>query len=200
MKSRKRARGPTNDSLDVNSRSSFRMSCIWCGVLHEPRSPLEFNPICLVCAPRRNTLRLLEMSGVFPLDHEVIERRVATVSPGNYALGYVIDEAFRVFYIGRSDSDVGNCLHAWVGTPTRFDRYAPASKAPWELRSGGVLPLGKPAFGRVGAGKDTGYTRFAYSYASSPAAAFAKQCRNYVDFGGRSDLDNECAPTRESGA
>jgi hypothetical protein len=156
--------------------------------------------MCSVCTQRRNTLKLLEMSGIFPLDHDAIDRRVAAVSPGNYALGFVIDEVFSVFFIGRSDSDVGSRLHAWVGMPTRFDRYAPANKAPWELRSGRELPLGKPAFGRVGAGEDTGYTRFAYSYASSPAAAFEKQCRNYVDFGGRRDLDNECTPTREPGA
>ncbi len=196
MKQRRRAPGPANDPSETVFRPIYLISCIRCHLLHEACSPLEFNPICPACTQRRNTLTLLGMTGTFPLDHDAIERRVAAVSPGNYALGYVIDEAFSVFYIGRSDSDVRSRLHAWVGMPARFDRYASAGKAPWELQPGRALPVGKPAFGRVGTGEDTGYTRFAYSYASSPAAAFARQCRNFVDFGGSRDLDNERAPTR----
>ncbi len=199
MTHRKRFRDSTNDPSGAIFPPIHLISCTWCHVLHEPSSPLEFNPVCPACSERRNTLGLLEMNGDFPLDHEAIDRRVASVAPGNYALGYVIDEAFSVFYIGRSDSDIGSCLHAWVGMPTRFDRYAPANRAAWELRSRAAVPLGQPAFGRVGVGEDTGYTRFAYSYASSPAAAFEKQCRNFVDFGGRRDLDNEFAPAGEPG-
>jgi hypothetical protein len=62
-----------------------------------------------------------------------------------------------VFYVGRSDSDVRQCLHEWVGT-----------------------------------------TRFAYSHAPSAAAAFEKECRNSDDFGGRGELDNEAAASKDA--
>ena len=41
-----------------------------------------------------------------------------------------------------------------------------------------------------------GYKRFKYSYATSPKAAFEEECRNYHDFGGKKELDNERHPRR----
>jgi hypothetical protein len=41
---------------------------------------------------------------------------------------------------------------------------------------------------------DSSYTRFAFSYARSAAAAFEEECRNYQDFGGSAGLDNESVP------
>jgi hypothetical protein len=51
-----------------------------------------------------------------------------------------------------------------------------------------------PALGAV-ANAETSYTRFAYSYAPSAEAAFERECRNYDDFGGSRELDNEARPT-----
>ena len=42
----------------------------------------------------------------------------------------------------------------------------------------------------------TKYKKFKYSYASSPKAAFEKECKNYHDFGGKAKLDNEIHPAR----
>ena len=45
------------------------------------------------------------------------------------------------------------------------------------------------------------YKKFKYSYASSPKAAFEKECENYHDFGESEKLDNSMHPDRpnESG-
>lgn len=40
------------------------------------------------------------------------------------------------------------------------------------------------------------YSHFKYSYASSPKAAFEKECENYHDFGGDENLVNEIHPRR----
>jgi hypothetical protein len=137
-------------------------------------------------------MRLLEMNGSYPLTDEGVDETVTRTAPGNYALGYMDGSTFMVFYIGRSDSDVRDRLHEWVGAPSR-DRYPPASKAAWASRRRFLMPLDAPALARVG-GVDGSYTRFAYSYAPSAEAAFERQCRNYDDFGGSGELDNERYP------
>ena len=167
------------------------VSCIWCERLHPGEHPLS---VCPACAARYSTMRSLEMSGSYPLNNEAIDEMLTRTSPGNYALGYMDDTTFVVFYVERSDSDVRQRLHDWVGAPSRYDRYAPASKAAWASRRSGLMPLGVPALGRVGLGIDSSYTRFAYSYASSAEAAFEKECRNYDDFGYSGGLDNEAPP------
>lgn len=43
------------------------------------------------------------------------------------------------------------------------------------------------------------YPQFKASYASSPKAAFEKECQNYHDFGGVEKLDNEIHPDRPEG-
>lgn len=43
------------------------------------------------------------------------------------------------------------------------------------------------------------YSQFKFSYATSPKAAFEKECRNYHDFGGSQSLDNEIHPQRPQG-
>jgi hypothetical protein len=141
----------------------------------------------------------LEMNGSYPLNDEAIDAMVSRTSPGNYALGYLDGTTFMVFYVGRSDSDVRRRLHEWVGTPSRYDKYAPSAKAAWGSRPRGYLPLDAPALDRVGLGVDSSYTRFAYSYARSPEAAFEKECRNYCDFGGSDGLDNEAQPVSTLG-
>lgn len=44
------------------------------------------------------------------------------------------------------------------------------------------------------------YKQFKYSYATSPKAAFEKECRNYHDFGENKKLDNEYHPDRPDGS
>jgi len=46
---------------------------------------------------------------------------------------------------------------------------------------------------------DSKYKKFKYSYATSPKAAFEKECHNYHDFGGKEELDNEIHPSRPAG-
>ena len=43
------------------------------------------------------------------------------------------------------------------------------------------------------------YKRFKFSYATSPKAAFEKECKNYHDFGGSQSLDNKIHPDRPAG-
>ena len=40
------------------------------------------------------------------------------------------------------------------------------------------------------------YTKFKFSYAASPKAAFEKECKNFHDFGGTEKLDNDIHPDR----
>jgi hypothetical protein len=185
----------TDDRSEIVQEASPLVSCFWCKRLHPGEHPLS---VCPACAARYLTMRSLEMSGSYPLSDEAIDEALTRTSPGNYALGYMDDTTFVVFYVGRSDSDVRHRLHEWVGAPSRYDRYAPASKATWASRRSGLMPLGAPALGRVGVDVDSSYTRFAYSYAPSAEAAFEKECRNYDDFAGSGELDNEAPPVRSS--
>jgi hypothetical protein len=136
----------------------------------------------------------LEMDGSYPLDDDAIDEVVRRTSAGNYALGYMDGGTFAVFYIGRSDSDVRRSLHEWVGTESRYARYAAPTRAAWGSRPRGHLPHGAPTLSHVGNDVESGYTRFAFSYARSADAAFEKECRNYHDFGGSHGLDNEGEP------
>ena len=166
-------------------------SCTWCERLHPAPRPLS---VCPGCAARYTSLRMLGMSGSFPLTDSAIDAQLTRTAPGNYALGYLEGHSFVVFYVGRSDADVRGRLHEWVDAPSPCERGAPAAQAPWATRRRGPMPLPAPARARVGVRVDSRYTRFAFSYAASAEAAFAKQCRNYADLGGRSELDNAAGP------
>jgi hypothetical protein len=163
--------------------------CFWCERLHHGKAPLS---VCPVCAARHSILRALEMSGSHPLSDAAIDAELTQTSPGNYALGYMDAGAFRVFYVGRSDSDVKQRLHEWVDMPSRYEDYASPAKASWVVTRRGRLPVEVPALGRVGSGESS-YTHFAYSYAGSSDEAYAKELRNYDAFvaGG---LDNPTEP------
>ena len=43
---------------------------------------------------------------------------------------------------------------------------------------------------------DSGHEMFKYSYATSPKAAFEKECKNFHDFGENGKLENEIHPDR----
>ena len=44
------------------------------------------------------------------------------------------------------------------------------------------------------------YKRFKFKYATSPKAAFDKECKNYHDFGGKEKLHNKNHPDRPDGS
>jgi len=143
-------------------------------------------------------MRTLETNSSHPLTHEAIDEVLTRKSPGNYTLGYLDGTTFVVFYVGRSDSDVGRSLHDWVGAPSRYDRYASACKAAWASCRGDLMPLDRPAAGPV-QNAETSYTHFAYSYARSAEQAYAEECRSYDAFGGSHALDNETQPVSAVG-
>ena len=173
------------------------VSCISCEKLHRAEHPLEFNPVCSTCAARCSIMRWLEMNGPYPLTDEALDEALSRTSPGNYALGYMDGDTFNVFYVGRSDSDVRQRLHEWVGMPSRYENYASPAKASWGLHRQRQLPVDAPALGRVG-NAETSYTHFAYSYARSAEEAYAKEWRTYDALGGSHGLDNETQPTSAS--
>jgi hypothetical protein len=166
------------------------VSCFWCERVHPGEHMLS---VCPACAAGFSTMRSLEMSGSFPLSDEAIDEMLMRTSPGNYALGYMDGDAFVVFYVGRSDCDLRQRLHDWVGMPSLYERYASPAKAPWGEHRRGPLPVGTPASARV-ENAESSYTHFAYSYARSADEAHAKEWRNYEAFGGIYGLDNESEP------
>jgi hypothetical protein len=191
-----------SESRDFTDRSSeivqevpLLVSCFWCERLHPGEHPLS---VCPACAARYSIMRSLEMSGSYPLSNEAIDEAMTQTSPGNYALGYMDGDTFSVFYVGRSDSDVRQRLHEWVGLPSRYENYASPAKASWGVHRRGQLPVDAPALGRVGNAENS-YTRFAYSYARSAEEAYAKEWRNYDAFGGSHGLDNETQPVSAAG-
>jgi hypothetical protein len=185
----------TGGRSEIVYGASPLVSCFWCDRLHPGEHPLS---VCLACAARYSTMRSLEMSGSYPLSDEAIDEALTQTSPGNYALGYMDGDIFNVFYVGRSDSDVRQRLHEWVGMPSRYEAYASLAKAPWGVQRRGQLPVDAPALGRVG-NAESSYTRFAYSYARSAEDAYAKEWRNYDTFGGSHGLDNETQPVSAAG-
>ena len=81
-------------------------------------------------------MAILMMDGPFCLNEATIDQKVSITLAGNYALGHKNDEGtFQVDYIGRSDSDVSDCLKCLVKKsrhPLFMSSYAPSSKAAFE--------------------------------------------------------------------
>lgn len=178
--------------ISTASRPALQLvRCFWCEFHHPGRHPLA---VCPACTARYASMRSPELSGSFPLSDKAIDDAVTRTSPGNYALGYMEDNTFHVFFVGRSDSNVRKRLHEWVGMPSRYERYASRAKASWGVHRRRAFPVNAPALAAVG-NAETSYTRFAFSYARSAEAAFEEECRNYDDFGGSGVLDNEAPPT-----
>lgn len=188
-------------AVKIVREASAQASCFWCEALHRAAHPLSVCPRC-VAGQRAKTfpLGLLGMEGPYPLTDAAIDEALLRTAPGNYALGYMEDAVFVVFYVGRSDADLRTRLHDWVGAPSRYERYAPSTRAPFGSRLRGFPPLDTPALDAVGMDVDSSYTRFAYSYTSSAHAAFTEECRNYHDFGASRGLDNERHPVPLQGS
>jgi len=187
---RSKGRDLAGGRSEIAQRASPLVSCFWCDRLHPGEHPLS---VCPGCATRSSMMRWLEMNGPYPLTDEAIDEALTRTSPGNYALGYMDGDTFSVFYVGRSDSDVRQRLHEWVGMPSRYEDYASPAKASWGVRRRGQPPVNAPALDRVG-NSESSYTRFAYSYARSTEEAYAKEWRDYDAFGGSHGLDNETQP------
>ena len=165
--------------------------CFWCERQHRGEHPLA---VCPECTARLATMRLVEMNRSYPLTAEAIDDALKRRSPGTYALGYMDGDAFSVFYVGRSDSDVRKGLCSWVDKPAAYGRFTSGTKSAWKmLRRGRPSMYSPPLDHAVNDGN--GYTRFAYSYAGSAEDAYAKEWRNYDSYGGRQELDNEVQPS-----
>jgi hypothetical protein len=113
------------EMLSVSARPATQEAarCFWCESLHRAEHALS---VCPACKARYTTMQALEMNGSYPLSDQAIDAALTRTltSAGNYALGYMDGDAFSVFYVGRSDSDLKRRLHEWVDTPSRYDAYA----------------------------------------------------------------------------
>lgn len=143
--------------------------------------------------PSDPTLQILEMSDLCSLSDATIDEAMTRTSPGNYALGYMDSGRFQVFYVGRSDSDLREHLHRWVGKPSLGAKGYATGRGVWETHLNRQHPFDKATLPRV-ANANSSYTHFAYCWAPSSEAAYAKQWRNFDAFGGERALDNSTQP------
>lgn len=175
------------------------VSCPRCGNLHAVRDASAHPaPVCEDCA--RGAAKQLPSSRFHALSDLAIAREVQRTAPGTYALGYLDGTDFVVFYVGRSDSDVGSRLLEWVGAPSSPRAQWLPARLPWQSRSGPQRTAGRRASRRdIGAELDTGYTHFAFDYARSPIEAFEHECRVYHGLGGPHGLDNRGHPESPAG-
>lgn len=74
------------------------------------------------------------LNGPYRLTDEEINRIITVVSPGTYILGRLgNDNVFYVSYVGRSDNDLNDRLHDWVGKYDMFKYgYFDSPKAAFE--------------------------------------------------------------------
>ena len=180
----------SGDQPDPAWDSGQLSSCFHCERKHLGQHPLS---VCPVCSANYATLRSLDMRGPYPLSDRAIDEVLMRTSPGNFALRFMDGDSFSVFFVGRSDYDVEECLHERVGMPSHSESFSSNAKASWAVHHRGPVPLDVPRNGCVG-NADSPYTHFAYSYSGSSIAAFAKECRNFEDFGGCWALDNQTEP------
>jgi hypothetical protein len=71
-----------------------------------------------------------ELEGPFQLSNYKINEVVTETSPGTYVLEYPSsDKTFIIKYVGRSDDDLNDRLHDWVGKYKSFKAaYFPSAK------------------------------------------------------------------------
>lgn len=75
----------------------------------------------------------LGMQGSYTLTEEKIDEVVTKISPGNYALGHVMEDKFYVEYVGRADTNLNTRLKDWIKKYSRFKfSYASSLKAAFE--------------------------------------------------------------------
>lgn len=89
------------------------------------------------------------LKGPYDLTEEGISNNITVTSPGAYALGKVKDDGvFYISYVGRSDTDVNNRLHSWVGKYSQFKfDYFDSPKAAFEKECNLYHDFGGPGGG-----------------------------------------------------
>ena len=60
------------------------------------------------------------LSGMLALTHDVIDAEVTQTSPGVYVLDATSSGPWTNYYVGRSDTDLNQRLHDWVGNYKYF--------------------------------------------------------------------------------
>lgn len=175
------------------------VSCVLCSTLHRPEDALALHHVCEPCGRRAQSDAACR-APFHELSAGSIASTVRETSPGNFALGYLDGARFSVFYVGRSDSDVGRRLQAWVGAPSHPRRQGAVARASGRARSGPMAWLGTRMLGRTPIGVDSAYTHFAFCYAPTSAAAFERECRDYHELGGSEGLDNARHPQPPQGS
>lgn len=77
------------------------------------------------------------LNGPYALTDETIDKTIANGSAGAYALGHSDGGTFYISYVGRSDTDVNDRLHNWVGKYNQFKfGYFGSAKAAFEKECG----------------------------------------------------------------
>jgi hypothetical protein len=119
------------------------------------------------------------MDGPFDLTRQEVERVVLEGRAGNFAVGHISSaKKFVVRSVGRGDTDVRNALLQQASGKTNG--------------KSGLL-------GRMFGGGEGSQPKFKFSYAADATAAYAKECRNFHDFGGSEKLRNSGHPKPPSG-
>jgi hypothetical protein len=74
------------------------------------------------------------LSGPFVLSDDIIDQEVHNQGPGAFLLDSATNaEVFKATFVGRSDIDVNNQLHVYVGVYKRFKFvYCPSPQAAFE--------------------------------------------------------------------
>lgn len=92
----------------------------------------------LQCEKRRPYLERNGLRGPFALTDCIIDRVVTDRSPGAFLLDDSDDGGdFSVAFVGRSDLDVNNQLHVYVGRYRRFKFvYCPSARAAFQKECG----------------------------------------------------------------
>jgi hypothetical protein len=73
------------------------------------------------------------LSALATLSNEKIDELVTQTKPGVYALDKTTSGAFKVSYVGRSDTDLNDRLKKWVGKYSYFEfQYATSPKDAFE--------------------------------------------------------------------
>jgi len=128
--------GEVVDHRRETVKDAVLVTCIWCRRLHPPEHPLEFHPVCPVCAGCY-PLGSVPGSGSHALTDEQIDELVTRSSPGNYALGYAasdeaaFEEECRSYHgLGGSDGLDNECHPAPPPGSARKCPVHPASASP----------------------------------------------------------------------